>query len=239
VPLPFSRKTIVTALAILVAVFSIAHLAATLVEFGSGDVEYFTRRHLGTIRLQFDLEAEGNLTTWYASVTLLLCAVLLWVIGQSRQLAGDRWAGHWKLLSAVFVLASIDEVATIHEAMTRPVHNLLHTTGIFYYAWVVVALPIVAVLGLASLRFLASMPRRQCIAFLTAGAVFLAGALGLEMVEGVIATQNGEGTLLMVLARWLEEVLEMVGVLLFVNALLRISAAQRPVAAAAPGFRPS
>jgi len=238
VPLPFSRKTIVTTLAIVVAVVSIAHLAATLVEFASGDIEYFTRRHLGTVRYQFDLEGEGNLTTWYASATLMLCAVLLWVIAHARHLARDRWAGHWKLLSVVFVFASIDEVAMMHEAMTRPVHELLHTTGIFYYAWVVVALPIVAALGLASLRFLLALPRRQCIEFVGAGGVFLAGALGLEMVEGVIATQNGEGTLLMVLARWLEEVLEMVGVLLFVNVLFRISV-QEPVVAAGPDLRPS
>jgi hypothetical protein len=42
----------------------------------------------------------------------------------------------------------------------------------------------------------------------------------------------------MVLARWLEEVLEMVGVLLFVNVLFRISV-QEPVVAAGPDLRPS
>ena len=231
--LPFSRKVIVTSLATAVLFFAVVHLAAMVVEFASGDVDYFTRRHLGTIRLQFDLEGEANLTTWYSSITLLLCAVLLQNIAHARRLTRDPWAGHWTFLAVVFVLASIDEVAMMHEAMTVPLHNLLHTSGVFYYAWVVVALPVVAGLGLASLRFLASLPRRRCIEFVVAGGVFLSGALGLEMVEGVIATQGGEGTLLMVLARWLEEVLEMVGVLLFVRALLSFSASDRPSSVAA------
>jgi hypothetical protein len=237
VPLPFSRKAIVTALTAVVAVLSLAHLAAILVEFAAGDAEYFTQRHLGTIRYQFDLEGEGNFSTWYSSTTLLLCAVLLWLIAYSRRLTGDRWAGHWKLLSVVFVFASIDEVAMMHEALTDPLHDFLHTSGIFYYAWVIVALPVVLGLGLVSLRFLASLPRRLRIEFLAAGAIFLTGALGLEMVEGVIATHHGEATLPMFLVRWLEEVLEMSGVLFFASTLLRVSAEDQLAAAGAPEVR--
>jgi hypothetical protein len=109
-----------------------------------------------------------------------------------------------------------------HEAFTRPLQKLLHTSGVFYYAWVVVALPVVGALGVASLRFFVSLPSRIRVEFALAAAVFLCGALGLEMAEGIIATHNGEGTLLMVLTRWLEEVLEMLGVLIFIRSLLRL-----------------
>ena len=50
----------------------------------------------------------------------------------------------------------------------------------------------------------------------------------MEMVEGVIATQVGDRSFVMFAARWLEEVMEMCGVLLFVAALLRYIAEELP-----------
>jgi hypothetical protein len=48
------------------------------------------------------------------------------------------------------------------------------------------------------------------------------------MVEGVIATQKGDGSFLMLATRWLEELMEMCGVLLFIAALLRYMAEELP-----------
>ena len=61
--LPSSRREILTALAQRIAIASLAHLAATPVEFASGDPDIFTRLHLGEIRRELDLESESNITT--------------------------------------------------------------------------------------------------------------------------------------------------------------------------------
>ncbi len=203
-------------------------MAATLVEFTSGDPDIFTRFHLGEIRREFDLESESNVTTWFSSAMLLFCALLLSAIGRAKRRAGDGLAGYWLLLAVVFLLASIDETAMLHEATMRPLTERLHPSGVFFYAWVVLGLPFVIVFGIVNLRFLKRLPRRTRLEFIVAGAVYLGGALGLEMVEGVIATRIGAGSFVMFAARWLEEVMEMCGVLLFLGALLRYIAEELP-----------
>jgi hypothetical protein len=50
------------------------------------------------------------------------------------------------------------------------------------------------------------------------------------MVEGVIDTQGGGSSLAMMLARTFEEILEMVGVLLFIRAFLDIVVARHGTA---------
>ncbi len=226
--LPSSRKGLLVALASVIAIAAVAHMAATLVEFASGDPDIFTRFHLGEIRREFDLESESNVTTWLSSAMLLFCALLLSAIGRARRRAGDALAGYWLLLAVVFLFASIEETAMLHEATMRPLAARLHPSGVFFYAWVVLGLPIAIILGIVNLRFLQRLPRRTRLAFIVAGAVYLGGALGLEMGEGVIATQIGAGSFAMFAARWLEEVMEMCGVLLFMAALLRYIAEELP-----------
>jgi hypothetical protein len=203
-------------------------MAATLVEFASGDPDIFTRFHLGEIRREFDLESESNVTTWFSSAMLLCCAVLLTAIGRARRRAGDALARYWLLLAVVFLLASIDETAMLHEATMRPLAERLHPSGVFFYAWVIIGLPIVLVLGVINVRFLRALPHRTRLEFIVAGVVYLGGALGLEMVEGVIATGAGDGSFVMFAARWLEEVMEMCGVLMFIGALLRYIGEELP-----------
>jgi len=220
--LPASRRTILRALTAAVITFTLLHLGAVLVEYATGDPEYFQRLHLGEIRRQFDLEQETNLTTWYSSATLLFCAFLLRTVGRYRQSERDRFAAHWTVLACAFVYLSIDETAMFHEATIAPLQRVFHASGIFFYAWVIIALPILAAFLIGYFRFLTSLPRHTLIAFVVAGTVYVGGAIGFEMVEGLIEMQGGEGGLVMVLARACEEIMEMLGVLLFIRALLDI-----------------
>ena len=226
--LPSSRKRILIVLASVIAIAALAHMAATLVEFASGDPDIFTRFHLGEIRREFDLESESNVATWFSSAMLLFCALLLSAIGRAQRRVGDKLAGYWLLLAVVFVLASIDETALLHEATMRPLAERLHPSGVFLYAWVMLGLPFVIVFGLVTLRFLERLPSRTRLEFIVAGGVYLGGALGLEMVEGAISTQMGDGSFVMFAARSLEAVMEMCGVLLFIAALLRYIAEELP-----------
>ncbi|HEX7045156.1 MAG TPA: hypothetical protein VF203_11145 [Burkholderiales bacterium] len=165
----------------------------------------------------FSVSSEGALPTWYSAVTLLLCAVLLGVIAAVYR--GQPFRAHWSALAVIFGLMSLDEATAIHEMLTTPLHARLNTGGALFFAWVIPGLAFVAVLALAYVRFLWSLPRRTGGLFLLAGATYVAGALGMEMAAGLYVEARGY-TFVYGLMATAEEVLEMGGVALFIYGLL-------------------
>ena len=219
--LPASPRTVVRTLAAIVLFFGVVHTIALLVEYSAGDDDYFQHLRLGQVRRQLHLESEANLTTWYSSATLLVCSYLLYTIAWHRRRERDPFTTHWMLLALVFVFLSIDETAMLHEATIMPLHAMLHPSGIFVYAWVIPAIPLVAAFAFINFRFVMSLPPLTRVQFSSwQEAVYVGGALGLEMAEGAIASSLGDKSLVMLFARGLEEILEMTGLLLFIRALL-------------------
>ncbi|HEU0080314.1 MAG TPA: hypothetical protein VFQ76_21885 [Longimicrobiaceae bacterium] len=169
---------------------------------------------------RFSLLQEANVPTWYASTTLLFCAVLLGVVARMERDAGSPYALHWKLLALVFLYLSLDEAAELHELLVLPLRATLNAGGLFYYAWVVPGIAVLAVLAVAYARFLLHLPAPTRRLFLVAAATFVGGALGAEMVGGAWVESRGAGHPVSVLIGSVEEALEMVGIAVFAYALL-------------------
>src|SRR5690606_9323065 len=91
----------------------------------------------------------------------------------------------------VFLYLSVDEGAALHDRVQLPLREALGATGIWYHTWVVLGVAVVAILGASYIRFLAALPVRTRWGFLVAGALYVGGALGMEMVSGQYATQMG------------------------------------------------
>jgi hypothetical protein len=174
---------------------------------------------LGLFRL-FNLSEEGNVPTWFSTTTLLLCACLLGITWRVVRAAGERFARHWAGLALVFLFIAIDEGASIHELFILPLRSLLATEGALYFAWVIPYGIAAAGFGLAYLRFLLALPRRTAALILAAGLLFVGGALGMEMLAPFVYDWSGEVTLPMFVMLLVEETLEMLGVAIFVHALL-------------------
>jgi uncharacterized membrane protein YhaH (DUF805 family) len=175
----------------------------------------------GELARQFDVAEEGNFTAWFG-VTLLLLAVGVLVcaslVARSRE---DRDTRSWWLLTAGFVYLSLDEAAGLHELLIDPVGDATDASGAFHYAWIVVAIPAMAIAGVMLLGFLRRLPRATRTSFLIAGAVFLGGAVGVEALEGVVLDADLAAHGVQRLMVTLEELLENLGVVLFVAAVLR------------------
>ncbi len=169
----------------------------------------------------FDLDSENNIPTIYGSWLLLACSVLLGLIALMKHRQGDRFRLHWKGLAIIFLGMSIDELASIHETITNPLHHYLKVDGIWHFAWVVPALCFVALLGVAYFKFLLALPRKIGLLFLVSGGIYISGALVSEMIGGIVASAIGEKNLIYSLVTDVEELLEMTGLILFIYALLR------------------
>jgi hypothetical protein len=175
---------------------------------------------------RFDLDRENTLPSWYSSMTLLSCAALLALIATLKRRRRERFFAHWILLAVAFVYLAIDESVSLHEILIVPLRRRLDLGGPLYFAWVIPGSAAVAVFGLAYVNFLRHLPRRTALLFLAAGATFVGGALGIELIGGALADAEGLHSLRYTLAMTSEEVCEMLGVTLFVYALLDYLRAQ-------------
>ncbi len=178
------------------------------------------RTDLEDFLIAVDLDAESNIPTWFSSVALLACAGLLALIASHTRRRSAAFAGHWRALSAIFVLLSVDEIAQLHEHLGR-LQRAWQTHGPFYFAWVIPGALAVLAVGLGFARFLAHLPAPTRRRFVVAGATFVAGALVVEALGGWRAETMGMNNMTHSLIATVEEVLEMVGVACFLVALLR------------------
>jgi hypothetical protein len=184
-------------------------------------VGIFSKYYFGYSRIAlFDLDREENVPTLYSSATLLISSGLLAVIAaaRKRQKKGDYlyWAG----LAVVFLFLSIDETAGLHERLIKPLRSALHTSGILFYAWVIPYGIFLIAMMLIYLRFLFSLAVRFRYLIIFAGILYVAGALGGELIGGYWAELYSVENITYALITTCEESLEMAGVLVFIYALM-------------------
>ena len=78
----------------------------------------------------------------------------------------------------------------------------------------------VAVVGAAFVPFLLPLPRPTARRFLLAGAIYVTGAVGLEILGNDMVRERLRHTLQYCLSTTVEEGMEMIGVILFIHTLL-------------------
>lgn len=207
---PRKLTWMLAAVAIALACASVA-CAVAKYRFGHGELQ-------GASRL-FDLMQEANVPTWFSSVLLLVCATWLWMIGRLKKAQGEPFARHWAGLAIVFVMLSLDETAQVHDLVSDQLQARLHTSGVFFYAWVIPAIGFLAVLAVTYFRFLLHLPNRTRILFLLAGTVYVGGAVGMEMVAAIYdQSHDFENAVTAAMAN-VEETMEMAGLVIFIYAL--------------------
>ncbi len=163
----------------------------------------------------FSLSHERNIPTWYSSSLLVLSAVLLVLATLKAQQTKAEHVWHWGFMAVVMAYISMDEFIGFHEHA-----DWIDGKGIFYFSWVIPAAIVVAILGLVYFKFLLHLPRDSRRAFLIAGLVFIGGALGVELVLGQWTEIHGTHNLGYGLIDFVEESMEILGVTLFVLALI-------------------
>jgi hypothetical protein len=205
-------KTVLKLLVGLSVAFMLLNLARL------GWVEVMGPMRLHGLWARFDMYRESSVPTWYSSMVLLAAAMTLAMIGLDKWRTRYRFAGHWVGLAVIFFLLSIDEIATFHELLSDRMQSL-HWAGPFYYAWVIPAGAFVLFFVVAYLRFLFHLAPAYRLLFVVSGAIYVFGAVGLEMVEAEIQQAWGIHNLYHVVVT-AEEGCEMLGASLFVYVLL-------------------
>jgi hypothetical protein len=167
-----------------------------------------------------NMNRESNIPTWYTTLLLATCALLVFTVTVAVRARQGRMLFHWGLLSAIFVYLSIDEAAAIHERLSTPLEDSLGLSGYLTFGWIVAGIIFVVVVGLIYLPFLLHLPARTRWLFVLAAVLYVGGAIGVESVsanqwsidEGTSLRYSAIGTV--------EEFLEMLGAVVFIYALL-------------------
>jgi hypothetical protein len=176
----------------------------------------------GVVALFLDtlsVNAEETIPTWYSVAILLIASAWLAVIARAKRSSQDRFSIYWIGLTLLFLYLSMDEGAAIHEILADPLQKAFNTTGYLAFGWQIVAVPAIIIFGLLYLRFLFHLPPRIRNLFIVAGVTYAGGALVGDAI-GANEWVSGGITLTYLATGTLEELMEMLGVVVFIYALL-------------------
>ena len=164
------------------------------------------------LRQLFDLDEENNLPSWYSSIALFITSIFLWLCAREKQAIGDAWKRQWKILALGFLVLSIDEVAGMHETFNSVVK----------INWAIPGGLLAVIIGFLFLPFLLNLERETAKLFVISGVIYVGGAIGVELLAVPLRVDSLQYYLMTL---W-EEGMEMIGVLLFLHALLRYMSGQ-------------
>lgn len=167
----------------------------------------------------FLFDAERNVPTLFSFVLMLVIFAQLLIIARREWVSGGAWRRHWAGLALLFFIMPFDEASSLHEHLIRPLRKLLDTGGAFYHAWVIPGLMFVAFMTFVYFRFVLALPRPLRERVILAGALYIGGAIGFEMIGGAWYDAHSGGMAYQLIGM-VEETLEMLGLSVFLWALL-------------------
>lgn len=193
-------------------------------------IEQLDRRPFRGMLYFLYVDGEMRLPALYSSLALLTCAGALAAVAVAVGRTGDpalmRDRRAWAWLGGIFLLLTIDEALAIHERSIHPLRDAFGIeSGLLFYAWIIPGAIFVTVVGVAFIPFLRRLPSDTRTAMIISGCVFLAGAIGAEAVAGAVEGASGSAltprTAGYVALATVEEGLEMLGIALFLTAIVR------------------
>ncbi|HYN87563.1 MAG TPA: hypothetical protein VER55_03485 [Ardenticatenaceae bacterium] len=167
----------------------------------------------------FDVDGEANIPTYFAAMLLLFAAALFGAITLFQRRAGAPYTRRWALLALIFLYLSVDEASSLHEILIN-LRWILGVGGVFYFAWVIPGIVLVALFALSYWKFLLHLPRVTRLLVALAGVLYVAGALGMELIGGYYQDRVGEMTFAYKMLVTVEEGLELAGLVTLAYALL-------------------
>ncbi len=158
------------------------------------------------LRQLFDLDEENNLPSWYSGTALFITTVFVWLCAREKRAIEDPWTRQWYVLAAGFLFLAMDEIAGLHETFNSLVD----------FNWAIPGGVLAVAVGFMYAPFLVKLHRRTSLFFLLAGSVYIGGAIGVELLSESLKSNSLEYYMMTLL----EEGMEMLGVLIFLYALL-------------------
>lgn len=161
----------------------------------------------------FDLDGEGNIASWFSSMLLAGAAATSALMTPfDRRRAVRRL---WLVLAGLFTFVSFDEYAALHEL---PMLELIERQDLGWTLILPWATLLAAAAGIVALLCVSGLMRLRpatAARLVACGGVYLAGAIGLELLGGWWLERHGADAWHTALVNG-EEALELLGVAAFI-----------------------
>jgi hypothetical protein len=177
---------------------------------------------LNTVINLFDSDQKLNFPTTL-KILLMISASLLFVVvglGAGRRRVRLRWIG----MGAIFGLLTLDELTYMHQRLSDSLHHWAGTDGVLRFAWILIYVPIVAVVAVVYLPFWRGLVPRLRNGLLISALLFAGGSAGIELFKGALYDDE-HWSLGFGLVAALSDSLELLGLGILVALLLREAAA--------------
>ena len=201
-------RRVVATLAVIVCVLVALHLASFIPEL----LGYGTK----PIML-LNLDGEQNFASLYSSLLLWFCAALTWFVSKAVQ--ERKESRKWMGLSIVFSYLATDEAVSLHERLSILLRDGGNPLGLDRFAWLLPYSVILLILALAYISFFWKLPAGIRLRIALGGALFIGGGMGCEFLGWAWLNFNG-GSVGYQLEIMAEEILEMIGSIVLISALL-------------------
>ena len=215
------KKTLIFLFALVAALVGLSIWGQHMRFFGVGDARgAWHEAFIDIMMSSFYLDYESNVPTFINALMLFIPALLLAAIGAWKNIIKDKFRFQWNALAFIFFLLSIDEVASFHERLIKPMRAIAGAEGFFFFAWIIPGIAAIALFGFAFLTFFLHLETKFKVLFFFSLAVYISGVIGGEMVSGYYAANLGQKNYIYAVVASLEESVEMFGCSLIIYSLL-------------------
>lgn len=176
----------------------------------------------------FNLDGEYNVPTIFSVFLIFINSLALILTGYHPNTTKDE-KKYWRVLGYILLYLAFDEMTSAHERVGGLVYrlapNVFHASESRY--WMLPIGILLVVFAFYFFRFYFRLLKRTRINFMVAGLVYITGAMGFEYVGDVyVSSQIADtgrifaGDIYYSLIACVEEAFEMMGMALFLRALL-------------------
>ena len=173
--------------------------------------------HAMFFRNKWNLDMEKNFPAYYSSLAMMFASFLLVVVSSIKKYEKKEFF-YWVGLAMIFFYLALDELLHIHEKLTPIAQKMFHSTSLVVGWWVPMGI-ILLPLALLYLKFVFNLPKITRNLFIISGSIYVSGAVIMEIIGYKIMKLYGRG-LMYSISYTIEESLEMLGIVLFIYALV-------------------
>jgi hypothetical protein len=171
----------------------------------------------------FNMDWEGNIPTAFSAMGIVFSALIFFLLSKTEKNDHGQWYVHYVCLGWMFAFLACDEILGFHEQISDIISRDLHIASSLVLGTVLFAIVIVPLGVVFCWRWLLVLPPRVTLVMILSAAIYLLGAVGMEVVGISYAKEvGGKNNLTYQMFAIIEETLEMIGIAIFNYALLTL-----------------
>jgi len=210
----WNPRKLTQALIIIASLIVIVHSIVLGIYFYIDDPDEFD-----FVRL-IDLDYEGNIPTLFSALLFIINGCLLLLVSKLVKQKGQKYSNYWFGLAIIFVFLGFDGGSRLHEEIGDLFEHIVDAQGWLYFPWVIPYVTLLLIALAVYFKFYLTLDRWLQIRLFLCAAIFVGGAVGVELFSAREADENGTSSLLYSVLYTIEESMEMAGLILLINTLL-------------------